>query len=173
MDEPDVVVADDLPQEPAELPPRQFRVVALVAVAILLVDQLTKWLAIRVLADGPIDLIGSLRLNLLYNTGVAFSMASGRGIGPWISLLAMAVIVTISLGHTSRIRLGAIAAGLIAGGALGNLLDRIFRGDDGLLHGAVVDFVDLQWWPVFNVADAAIVIGAILLGIAALFAEPA
>ena len=59
-----------------------------------------------------------------------------------------------------------MASGLISGGALGNLLDRAFRGDDGFLHGAVIDFIDLQWWPVFNVADACIVVGAILLVIA-------
>ena len=58
---------------------------------------------------------------------------------------------------------GAVAAGLVAGGALGNLGDRAFRGDDGFLHGAVVDFIDLQWWPIFNVADSAIVVGGILL----------
>jgi signal peptidase II len=170
--EPDTSPDAELLTEPNELPPRQLRLVALVALGVVAFDQLTKWLAVRTLSDGPMHLIGSLRLNLLHNTGVAFSMGSGRGVGPVISLLAVGVIVAISLGHTSRFRLGAVAAGLIAGGALGNLIDRAFRGGGGLLHGAVVDFVDLQWWPVFNAADAAIVVGAILLGIAALIAEP-
>jgi signal peptidase II len=67
--------------------------------------------------------------------------------------------------------LGAIALGMVLGGALGNLADRIFRADDGLLSGAVVDFIDLQWWPVFNLADSAIVIGAILLFVASVI-EP-
>ena len=48
---------------------------------------------------------------------------------------------------------------MIIGGALGNLADRAFRSGDGFLGGAVVDFVDLQWWPVFNLADAAVVVG--------------
>ncbi len=81
-------------------------------------------------------------------------------------------MVALSLGATSRTTLGAVAAGLIAGGAVGNLLDRAFRGDQGFLHGGVVDFIDLQWWPVFNVADACVVVGALLLVVAS-FRAPA
>jgi signal peptidase II len=55
----------------------------------------------------------------------------------------------------------------VVGGAIGNLLDRVFREGGGLLGGAVVDFVDLQWWPVFNVADVAICVGAVLLSLTA------
>lgn len=55
------------------------------------------------------------------------------------------------------------AVALIVAGALGNLLDRIFRGGDGILGGAVVDFISLDWWPVFNIADIAITVGAILM----------
>ena len=51
---------------------------------------------------------------------------------------------------------------------MGNLIDRAFRGDQGFLHGAVVDFINLQWWPVFNVADMGVVVGAILLVIVGL-----
>lgn len=171
MDQTETPPTNELPEQPHELPPRQFGTVACVALAVVLVDQLTKWWALHALDDGPVHVLGSLRLNLLYNTGVAFSMGSGRGLGPWIAPLALGVIVVISLGHTSRFRVGAIAAGLVTGGAVGNLLDRLFRGDAGLLHGAVIDFIDLQWWPVFNVADMAVVVGAILLGVAALRAE--
>jgi signal peptidase II len=57
--------------------------------------------------------------------------------------------------------LASVAAGLVAGGALGNLFDRIFRGGR-LLHGAVIDFIDLQWFPIFNIADMAIDIGGVL-----------
>ena len=156
---------------PRGLPPRRLGQIASVAVGIVVLDQATKWWAVHNLADGPIDLIGSLRLNLLYNTGAAFSLGSGRGLGPWITLLAIAVVIGLSFGVTSRYRLGAVAAGLIAGGAVGNLLDRAFRGDDGFLHGAVVDFIDLQWWPVWNIADASVVIGSILLAVAAFRAE--
>ncbi|MBX3286413.1 MAG: signal peptidase II [Actinobacteria bacterium] len=149
-------------------PPRQLRLVAAVGVVVVILDQLTKTWALRALADGPIESIGSLQFQLLYNTGAAFSMGSGKGLGPWVSLLAIVVVVGLSLGYTSRFRLGAVAAGLIAGGAIGNLIDRAFRGDAGFLHGAVVDFIDLQWWPVFNVADASIVVGAGLLVLASL-----
>jgi signal peptidase II len=56
-----------------------------------------------------------------------------------------------------------VALGLIAGGALGNLADRAFRAGDGFMGGAVIDFIDVQWWPVWNVADMALVFGVILL----------
>ncbi len=146
--------------------PRKLLVVGSVAGGVVALDQLTKHWALSALRHGPINVVGTLRWNLLYNTGTAFSLGSGKGLGPWISILAISVVVALSLGYTSRFRLGAVAAGLIAGGAIGNLLDRAFRGDDGFLHGAVIDFVDLQWWPVFNVADAAICIGAGLLVLA-------
>ena len=77
-----------------------------------------------------------------------------------------------SAANNSRFTLGAVSAGLIAGGAIGNLADRAFRGDDGFLHGAVVDFIDVQWWPVFNIADACIVVGAVLLVLSS-FRNPA
>ena len=158
---------------PEDLPPRRLGIVAAVALGVIVVDQASKWWAVHNLVDGPIDLVGSLRLNLLYNTGAAFSMGSGKGLGPWITVLAIVVVLGLSFGYTSRFRLGAVAAGLVAGGAIGNLLDRAFRGDDGFLHGAVVDFIDLQWWPVWNIADAAVVVGSILLGVAAFRAERA
>lgn len=147
--------------------PRQMGVVLGVALAVIVLDQLTKTWALRALADqNIIEVIGSLRFNLYFNTGMAFSLGSGNGVGPWISVLAIVVVVGVSLGATSRYRVGAVASGLIAGGAVGNLIDRAFRGDQGFLHGAVVDWIDLQWWPVFNIADAAIVVGACLLVLA-------
>ncbi|WP_426572601.1 signal peptidase II [Aquihabitans sp. McL0605] len=150
-----------------EAPHRRLGIVAAVAATVLVLDQLSKWWAVNALDNGHIvDVIGSLRFNLFFNTGVAFSLGSGNGLGPWISVLAIGVVVAVSFGATSRVPLGAVASGLISGGALGNLLDRAFRGDAGFLHGAVIDFIDLQWWPVFNVADASIVVGAILLVIA-------
>ncbi len=154
--------------EPGPVAPRRLGVVTAVAVVLVLADQLTKTWAQRALVAGPVDVIGSLRFNLFYNPGVAFSVGSGRGIGPWVSVLALVVVVAVALGGPSRTTLGAVAAGLIAGGAVGNLADRAFRGDAGFLHGAVIDFIDLQWWPVFNVADSAIVTGAGLLVLATL-----
>src|SRR5687768_6316059 len=112
----------------ADLPHRRLGIVASVAVAILLVDQASKWWAVSRLSGGEvIDLVGSLRFNLFFNTGVAFSLGSDDGLGPWISVLAIGVVVAVSFGATSRYPLGAVASGLISGGALGNLLDRAFR----------------------------------------------
>jgi signal peptidase II len=134
-----------------------------VAAAVLALDQLSKAWAVSALGDGHIiDLVGSLRLRLTMNYGSAFSIANGRG--ALISLLALAVVaVLLATGRHARSRAMALALGLVVGGAFGNLVDRAFREGDGFLGGGVVDFVDLQWWPVFNVADAAIVIGALLL----------
>lgn len=159
--------AADTAADGVALPPRRLGIVASVAAAVLVLDQASKWWAVDRLSSGDIvSVVGSLQFNLRYNTGVAFSLGSGNGLGPWISVLAIGVVVAVSFGATSRFPLGAVASGLISGGAFGNLLDRAFRGDQGFLHGAVIDFIDLQWWPVFNVADAAIVVGAILLVIA-------
>jgi signal peptidase II len=134
-----------------------------VAAVILALDQLTKAWVVDVLGDGhAIDLVGSLRLRLTVNHGSAFSLADGRG--PLISLLALVVVaVLLRTGrHATRAPM-AVALGLVLGGAFGNLVDRAFRAGDGFLGGGVVDFVDLQWWPVFNLADSAIVVGAIVL----------
>ena len=90
-------------------------------------------------------------------------MGSGGRYGPWIALLGIAVVTTLAMGYPSRFKLGATAAGLIAGGALGNLADRAFRGDEGFLHGAVVDFIDPNWWPIFNIADIGVTVGGVLL----------
>lgn len=134
-----------------------------VAALVLAVDQLTKAWAVAALGDGRIiDLVGSLRLRVTVNYGSAFSLADGRG--PLISLLALAVVaVLLRTGRHATQASMAVALGLVVGGAFGNLIDRAFRAGDGFLGGGVVDFVDLQWWPVFNAADAAIVVGAALL----------
>lgn len=138
----------------------------------VLADQLSKTWAVRNLADGDIDVIGSLRFNLVFNSGASFSLGSGSGLGPFIALIAVAVAVGLFwAGRTTASRLGAVALGLLLGGALGNLLDRAFRSGDGFLGGHVVDFIDLQWWPVWNVADAAVTVGGILLVVHILFSN--
>jgi signal peptidase II len=144
-----------------------------VAVGVVLLDQLTKTWALRALADDHIDLVWTLRLNLTFNTGAAFSQ--GEGLGPLIGIAAVAVVVGLLWsGRAVPNRLGAVATGMILGGAIGNLADRAFRAGDGFLGGAVVDFIDLQWFPVFNVADIGVVGGAALLVLAtALADEPA
>jgi signal peptidase II len=133
-----------------------------VAVTVVVLDQLTKRWALRRLADGNIDLFWTLRLNLTFNSGMAFGR--GEGFGPVIGVLVMVVVVVLLLSlRRAGSRLASVAVGLVIGGAVGNLLDRLFRGDDGFLQGAVVDFIDVQWWPVFNVADMGVVIGGLLL----------
>jgi signal peptidase II len=145
--------------------PRRARWALLLAVAalVLALDQLSKAWVVSELGDGRIiELVGSVRLRLTMNYGSAFSLANGRG--ALISLLALVVVaVLLRTGRHARSPVMAVALGLVVGGALGNLIDRAFRAGDGFLGGGVVDFVDLQWWPVFNLADSAIVVGAITL----------
>ena len=143
----------------------------LLIAAIVVVDQLTKHWALNRLSGGrTIDIVGSLRFNLAYNKGMAFSQATGAG--PVIGALAFVIIIVIVLWmRRSATGVAAVAAGLIVGGALGNLIDRIFR-NDAWLRGAVVDFIDLQWFPVFNVADSCITVGAALMVLASLRNKP-
>jgi signal peptidase II len=132
------------------------------AAAVLAIDQLTKWWAVETLDTRTIDVVWTLRLHLTINYGSAFSVAPGRG--AVISVLALVVVaILLRSGRYATKPAMAVAIGLVSGGALGNLIDRAFRAGDGLLGGGVVDFIDLQWWPVFNVADTAIVVGALML----------
>lgn len=91
------------------------------------------------------------------------AFGQGRGLGPVIGVVAIGVVVAllVSLRRGSS-SLGGVGVGLVIGGALGNVVDRLFRGD-AWFRGAVVDFIDLQWFPVFNIADIAINVGAGLL----------
>ena len=144
-----------------------------VAALVVLVDQLTKTWAVNALDDGhDVDVIWTLRFHLTFNGGMAFSQ--GRGLGPVIGVVAIIVvaILLVSLRRTGS-TVAAVAVGLVVGGAAGNILDRLFRSGDGFLKGEVVDFIDLQWWPVFNVADAAVVIGGILLLVSTALASDA
>ena len=133
-----------------------------VAAAVLALDQLSKWWAVNHLELRTIDVVWTLRLHLTLNHGSAFSLANGRG--ALISLAALVIVaVLLRSGRYATRAPTAVAIGLVLGGAIGNLLDRGFRPGHGFLGGGVVDFIDLQWWPIFNLADSAIVIGAILL----------
>jgi signal peptidase II len=145
--------------------PRRLRTVALTAGLVVLLDQATKSWAVSKLSDGHvIDLVGSLRFNLAFNEGAAFSVGDGWNLGPWIAVLALVVVSTLVFtGPTARSQFGAVAIGLVAGGALGNLIDRAVRNGSGFMGGRVVDWIDVQWWPVFNVADAAVSCGAVAL----------
>lgn len=133
-----------------------------VAAVVVLIDQLTKHWALNELADGhTIHLFWTLRLNLAFNTGMAFS--KGDGLGPYIGVIALVVVVAmlLSLGRTNS-RWNLLAIGLVLGGAIGNIIDRLFRGE-GWFRGAVVDFIDPQWFPIFNVADIGVTVGGFML----------
>ncbi len=149
-------------QERGSVPPVTARRLALagaVAVVVVTVDQLTKSWALRALDEGPVHLFWTLRLNLSFNTGAAFGLAPG--LGPLLVVVGIVLVIALlGLGRrATTTRAGAVFLGLVLGGAVGNLADRVLR-DHG---GAVIDFVDLQWWPVFNLADAAISCGVVLL----------
>ena len=134
--------------------------ILLVAALVVAVDQATKTWALHH-ASSPRHIVWTLRLAVTLNSGSAFGL--WRGASPLIIAGAiLLVVVLLGLGRTASRTANlpaAIAMGLLLGGALGNLSDRLFRHH----HGAVIDFVDLRWWPVFNVADACITIGALLL----------
>jgi len=129
--------------------------------AVVAVDQLAKAWALQRLADRPIGIVGPVRLNLTRNTAGAFGL--GGALVPFLAVGALLLVVVLVTRADVIRRPGlAMAAGLVLGGALGNLVDRLAR-SPGLLRGAVVDFVDLRWWPVFNLADAAITCGCLVL----------
>ena len=131
-----------------------------IAIGVIAVDQLIKhWAVTSLGTDREIELFWTLQLNLAFNNGMAFGQ--GQGLGPVIAVLATLVIVYLLVSlRTEASRMSTAGMGLLIGGAAGNLIDRLFRGDDGFLQGAVVDFIDFQWFPIFNVADMAINVGA-------------
>ena len=143
------------------------RMSLLISAVIVLLDQVSKAWALRDLADGRIIHVAwTMQFNLTYNRGMAFSR--GTGIGPIIGVIGLVVVVLLLLSlRRADNALTRVATGLIIGGAVGNILDRLFRGS-GWMRGAVIDFIDFQWWPVFNVADMAIMIGAATMMVAML-----
>ena len=140
---------------------------ALAAAVVLLADQGSKWWVLEVLRlpeVGSVPLLPVLSLTMVWNQGVTFGLFHQEGVaGPWIlASVALAVVVALAFWlRRAETRLVAVALGAIAGGAVGNVLDR-------LRFGAVVDFIHAHaggWsWYVFNVADAAIVCGVAGLG---------
>lgn len=136
---------------------RTWAIVAGVATVAITIDQLTKSWAESHLQDQVRHVVGSLQLALTYNDGVAFGV--GAGVAPLLVAVAVIGLLVAFVGRHVRITFAsAVAVGLLLGGATGNVVDRVFRGHGG----AVVDFIDLQWWPVFNVADTCVVTGALL-----------
>lgn len=139
---------------------------ALFVVAILVwsLDRLSKvWVEHELVGRPPITLIPRvLDLRFTTNPGGAFSLGQSA---PWLFIAASIAVSLAIIGTSFRhSNVGtAVALGLILGGALGNLTDRVVRGPH--LTGHVVDFIDLHVWPIFNLADSAIVVGAVVLTI--------
>ena len=137
------------------------------AAAVLALDVGTKLLVVATLSDRePLRLLGgAVYLTEARNTGAAFSFAEGATVV--FTLIAVAVVVVIIRSARRLFSTGwAVALALVLGGALGNLLDRVFR-DPGFLRGGVVDFIsvfapDGEVYPIFNIADSAIVCGGVL-----------
>ncbi len=157
MADPDII-----PESDSSSRSSVWRVPVLIALGVVLFDQLTKHWAINELADGrEIPVVWTLQWNLAFNSGMAFGRA--EGLGPVIAVVATLVIVwlLLSLRSTAGV-MSVVGMGLVIGGAAGNLIDRLFR-NDAWLRGSVVDFIDFQWFPIFNIADISINVGAGLL----------
>ncbi|HVM34309.1 MAG TPA: signal peptidase II [Actinomycetota bacterium] len=132
---------------------------ALICAVVVTVDQITKQWALEALADAPIHLVdGILSLRLAFNSGGAFGILQGMPGFFLVATLAVMVAILLWVRRLEDHR-WIVPLGLVLGGGLGNVADRIFR-DTG---GRVVDFIDLHVWPVFNVADAAISSGVVIL----------
>lgn len=156
------------PREPIRTVRRpRTRLLAALALGVLALDLVTKLVVVATLSDRePLRLLGgALYLTEARNTGAAFSFAEGFTVV--FSVIAAVVVVVIVRSARRLYSTGwAVSLGLVLGGAVGNLVDRVFR-DPGFLRGGVVDFLSLfdpfgRVWPIFNVADSAIVCGGVL-----------
>lgn len=156
-------------QDEAGAPRTRLRLLLAIAATLFVLDLLTKVAVVAWIRPGErVSIIGDLvELVLVRNPGAAFSMATGM---TWLfTIIAAAVVIgVLRIGRSLRSPLWAVGLGGVLGGALGNLMDRLFR-SPGPMQGHVVDFVSVGWWPVFNVADSSIVCGAILLVALTLF----
>ena len=151
--------------------------IAAIGAVIAVIDQITKnWAVDSLPLLEPQPFIGEiLQLTLLYNSGAAWGM--GAEITPVVTCLQLVIVAGVILFAVKAVRSPwyTAALGLIMGGALGNIHDRLLRAPSAF-HGAVVDFLELPHWPVFNVADMGVVGGAILivaLGLFGVAADPA
>jgi signal peptidase II len=127
------------------------------AAAVIAADQATKWLVRSEASHLPLRLVAGLRVDLTYNSGISFSRFAGAGAVVVVLVAAVAAGVAAALVLCPpRFR---PALGIILGGAVGNLIDRL------RFHGSVVDFIAFSHWPSFNVADAAIVVGTVFLAL--------
>ncbi|TNY34738.1 signal peptidase II [Thermomonospora catenispora] len=145
-------------------PPQPRRIGVLIAVALtaLVLDAVTKVIVVaRLEGRAPIELLGGLlTLRVTRNSGAAFSIGTGMTIV--FTVIAIGVVIAIlRTARNLRSLSWAISLGLLLGGAVGNLADRLLRAPSPL-RGHVVDWIELPYWPVFNLADSAIVCGGVL-----------
>jgi signal peptidase II len=141
---------------------RRTRWVVLTAVVVLVADAVSKAIVVAKLSDhAPVTVIAHvLTLTVTRNAGAAFSIGGGATV--LFTVVALGVVgVIVRTARSLASRGWAVALGLLLGGALGNLADRVFR-SPGPFRGHVVDWLELPHWPVFNIADSAIVAGGIL-----------
>lgn len=147
---------------------------ALTSVVVVLVDQAVKELALAALEPGRfVPFLGpSIGWQLVFNPGAAFGLRLPPIIFPLVTIVLI-VVIARSLDETTSWTI-TVAQGLVVGGALGNVIDRLMRpGDDSWIGGHVVDFVAWGNFPRFNVADAAITVGVVLFVGSALLEERA
>ncbi len=124
----------------------------------MIVDQITKLIIRGQLAPREsIEVIPGFSISRVSNEGIAFGLFPGRqAVVAVLTVIALSAIAIALAGLVARNAMVAVGAGLLVGGSLGNLIDR-------LVHGAVTDFIDLARWPAFNLADCGITIGAVLI----------
>ncbi len=154
------------PEPSPGVQPLATRLALLLAAAGIVLDQATKVVAEALLTGGEfVPFLGSgVGWQLVYNPGAAFGLPAP----PWVFLIVTLLVVVLVARTLPRVTtyLQASAYGLLLSGAIGNLLDRVFRAEDGPLTGRVVDFVAWGSFPRFNVADACITVGFALLVVA-------
>ncbi|MGB7859969.1 MAG: signal peptidase II [Acidimicrobiia bacterium] len=132
------------------------------AAIIVVADLITKRYASIHFVDSPVEVIpGFLTFTFLENPGGAFSLFQNGGQIIGVAAIGVTLFVLAAL-RASRPALEVVALGMVIGGAVGNLLDRIFRGV-GFLDGPVIDWIDLWWIPTFNIADASVTVAVALL----------
>ena len=142
--------------------PRRTRFVLVTALVVLVADIASKVAVVATLHQGDVVRVvdGVLKIDYTRNAGAAFSI----GTGATVLFTGVAVVVVVVIVRQARrlvSRSWAVTLGLLLGGALGNLVDRLFR-SPAPLRGHVVDWIELPHWPVFNLADSAIVVGGVL-----------
>lgn len=147
---------------PTQVTARRWQLLT-VSVVVIVIDQLSKAWALGALDDSSYEGPLGSGLRLVYNRGSAFSL--GEGLGPLFGILALVISIALFwIVRSVEKRSVVLGLGLVQGGAVGNVIDRLFRDGDGFLGGAVIDFLEIgDWWPVFNIADAAIVIGGAMV----------